>query len=111
MIVPYYNQATSVVTYTADILGKWYCAYHEVDSDGKRYARYMTPKGWARGTHWYSSFEECVKDFDKMGQTPLGIEQFERDMRREEEEWWEDQQRYDFEKMMEEQLENLLNDR
>jgi hypothetical protein len=76
MIIPSFNQATSAVTYGADVLNKWYVSYFE-EFRGMKFSRYLTPQGWKRTAHWFDSREEAEKVFQKYNQSCLSVSAIE----------------------------------
>lgn len=103
MIIPFYHKAESRQIFPADILGKWYCSYHE-ERDGKQYSRYLHPTGWKLCTYWWADATEMERVFNKVGQGTLPVSDFEVANREDEEEYLRKRREEDFQELMEVEL-------
>ena len=76
MIIPFYHQAVSRVTFPENVINKWYCSYHE-ERNGIKISRYLHPTGWKKYNYWWDTEEEVETIFNKIGQNRLKISDLE----------------------------------
>jgi len=72
MILPSYTKVEPRSCLGPELVGKWYCSYHEI-RDGERFARYLHPDGWKRICHYWDSTEEMERTFNRVGQQSLEV--------------------------------------
>ena len=100
MIIPFYQKAESSLMFTADVLGKWACSYHE-ECEGIKYARYLHPTGWKLYTYWWADATEMERVFNRIGQGTLPVSDLEVANREDEEAYLRQRREEDFWEWME----------